>query len=50
MEEEFRAGRFEAGSIAGVDAVGSLLRRHFPASTDPFAQSTNQVPDRPTLL
>jgi uncharacterized membrane protein len=50
MEEEFRAGRFEAGSIAGVDAVGSLLRRHFPASADPLAQSTNQLPDRPTLL
>jgi uncharacterized membrane protein len=50
MEEEFRAGRFEAGSIAGVDAVGSLLRRHFPASADPSAQSTNQLPDRPTLL
>ncbi len=31
MEEHFRAGRFEAGSIAGVDALGALLARHFPA-------------------
>ena len=50
MEEHFRAGRFEAGSIAGVDAVGSLLRRHFPPSVDQSAQSINQLPDRPTLL
>ena len=47
MEEHYRAGRFEAGSIAGVDAVGSLLRRHFPAIS---GQSANQLPDRPTLL
>ena len=30
MEEHFRAGRFKAGSIAGVEAVGALLARHFP--------------------
>ena len=30
MEEHFRAGRFKAGSIAGVDAIGTLLARHFP--------------------
>ena len=32
MEEHFRAGRFKAGSIAGVDAIGTLLARHFPPS------------------
>ncbi len=47
MEEHFRAGRFEAGSIAGVDAVGALLMRHFPKGSAP---SHNQLPDRPTLL
>jgi uncharacterized membrane protein len=50
MEEHFRAGRFEAGSIAGVDAVGDLLRRHFPANLERSAGSDNQLPDRPTLL
>ena len=47
MEEHYRAGRFEAGSIAGVDAVGILLRLHFPAISE---RSANQLPDRPTLL
>jgi uncharacterized membrane protein len=46
MEEHFRAGRFQAGSIAGVEAVGNLLARHFP----PPAHVHNQLPDRPTLL
>lgn len=46
MEEHFRAGRFQAGSIAGVEAVGNLLARHFP----PPAHLRNQLPDRPTLL
>ena len=32
MEEHFRARRFKDGSIAGVDALGNLLSRHFPAS------------------
>ncbi len=55
MEEHFRAGRFKEGSIAGVDAVGALLARHFPpgvAGPDPdrAAASHNQLPDRPTLL
>src|ERR1700722_18332397 len=27
MEEHFRAGRYEAGALAGVDAVGTLLAR-----------------------
>jgi len=49
MEEHFRAGRFQIGSIAGVDAIGNLLARHFPqgAATPKHA---NQLPDRPTLL
>ena len=46
MEEHFRAGRFQAGSIAGVEAVGNLLARHFPAP----GHVHNQLPDRPTLL
>lgn len=47
MEEHFRAGRFEAGAIAGVDAVGTLLMRHFARQS---SQSRNELPDRPALL
>jgi uncharacterized membrane protein len=50
MEEHFRAGRFEAGSIAGVDAIGTLLARHFPQTAGQAVASRNQLPDRPTLL
>ena len=50
MEGHFRAGRFESGSIAGVDAVGTLLVRHFPQTSPQHAHSHNQLPDRPTLL
>jgi uncharacterized membrane protein len=50
MEEHYRAGRFEIGSVAGVEAIGSLLTRHFPPDQRHSAQSHNQLPDRPTLL
>jgi uncharacterized membrane protein len=50
MEEHFRARRFLEGSIAGVDAIGNLLARHFPSNLRLPAQSHNQLPDRPTLL
>jgi uncharacterized membrane protein len=50
MEEHFRAGRFQAGAIAGVDAIGNLLARHFPPQSGQLAQNHNQLPDRPTLL
>jgi uncharacterized membrane protein len=50
MEAHFRAGRFEAGSIAGVDAVGTLLARHYPPTVGQPALTHNQLPDRPTLL
>ncbi|MGA2188518.1 MAG: TPM domain-containing protein [Steroidobacteraceae bacterium] len=54
MEEHFRHGHYQAGAIAGVDAVGTLLARHYPAQ-DPAqanepAPGRNQLPDRPTLL
>ena len=50
MEEHFRAGRFKAGSIAGVEAIGALLARHFPAEAGQPRPAHNQLPDRPTLL
>jgi uncharacterized membrane protein len=50
MEEHFRAGRIKAGSIAGIDAVGGLLARHFPAAIANQAAARNELPDQPTLL
>ncbi len=50
MEEHFRARRFLPGSIAGIDAIGNLLSRHFPPSVRQPSQSQNELPDRPTLL
>jgi uncharacterized membrane protein len=50
MEEHFRAGRFKTGSIAGIDAVGGLLARHFPAAIANQAAARNELPDQPTLL
>jgi len=50
MEQHFRAGRFKIGSVAGVEAIGNLLARHFPPSLKPPGQSPNQLPDRPILL
>ncbi|ABC39486.1 TPM domain-containing protein [Burkholderia thailandensis] len=35
MEAEFRRGRFEAGSIHGIEAVTALLARHYPARRAP---------------
>ncbi|HMK87641.1 MAG TPA: TPM domain-containing protein [Steroidobacteraceae bacterium] len=50
MEAHFREGRFKEGSIAGIDAIGALLARHFPANVAGSACGENQLPDRPTLL
>jgi uncharacterized membrane protein len=49
MEEHFRAGRFQVGAIAGVDAIGNLLARHYPQGAAKGSHA-NQLPDRPTLL
>jgi len=46
VEEHYRAGRFEAGSVAGVHAVGRLLAQHFPAK----GGDRNEQPNQPTLL
>jgi uncharacterized membrane protein len=51
MEQHFRAGRFQAGSIAGIEAIGELLARHFPARSEPSEHThNNELPDRPALL
>jgi uncharacterized membrane protein len=46
MEQEFRAGRFREGALAGVQAVGVLLEKHFPVR----AADRNELPNQPVLL
>ena len=46
MEAAFRAGHFEAGVLAGIDAVGEHLSRHFPARNGKL----NEMPDSPVVL
>ncbi len=46
MQAHFAAGRFEAGTLAGIAAVGALLTRHFPHT----GASQNELPDRPLVL
>ena len=45
-EAEFRAGRFEAGVLAGIAAVSRHLETHFPRRGD----DVNELPDTPVLL
>lgn len=46
MEQQFRAGRFEAGVVAGIEAVGAHLARHFPGDDG----NANELPDTPVVL
>jgi len=46
MEGHFGAGRFAEGAVAGVEAVGGLLARHFP----PQGRNRDELPNQPTLL
>jgi len=47
MAEAFRAGRFEAGLSAAIDAVDRLLCEHFPLA--PGTTRRNELPDAPVL-
>jgi uncharacterized membrane protein len=50
MEQDFRAGQFERGALAGIKAVGALLSTHFsPLATD-AADTGTELPAAPTLL
>jgi uncharacterized membrane protein len=44
MEAHFREGRFAAGAVAGVEAVGRLLGKHFPGDR------RDELPNQPSLL
>lgn len=46
MQEAFRGGRFEEGSVAGVRSISALLAGHFPARE----ANANELPDRPLLI
>jgi uncharacterized membrane protein len=46
MEVEFRAGQFERGVIAGIQAVTQHLARHFPK----HGSGGNELPDAPVVM
>lgn len=52
MEAEFRAGRFEAGALAGIVRVGELLAQHFPVAGGGAALGDNpdELANRPVIL
>jgi uncharacterized membrane protein len=47
MRQSFRAGQFEAGLNAAVDAVDALLTQHFPLAEGQV--NPNELPDAPHL-
>jgi uncharacterized membrane protein len=46
MEAEFRAGHFERGAIAGIEAVAQQLSWHFPRDDS----LGNELPDAPVVM
>jgi uncharacterized membrane protein len=47
MRDAFRARRYEPGLGAAIDAVDTLLARHFPLA--PMQANPNELPDDPLL-
>ena len=45
MEAAFRAGRYEEGALAGVEAISALLAGAFPRGGGP-----DELPNRPVLI
>jgi len=48
MRKHFRGGAYEAGAIAGIQAVGAKLEQHFPLA--PGAVNPNELADGPVEL
>ena len=48
MERQLKDGRFEAAAVAGIQAAGLLLARHFPRQ--PGAPDRDELPNRPAML
>jgi uncharacterized membrane protein YgcG len=46
MEAFFARGEFAAGTLAGIEHIHALLRRHFPSSGD----NPNELPNRPARI
>ena len=44
IEAAYHAGHYEAGTIAGITAIGELLAAHYPGARG------NELPDRPTIV
>jgi uncharacterized membrane protein len=47
MQQQFAAGEYERGALAGVEGIGELLAQHFPPNG---ARKLDELPDRPVLL
>jgi uncharacterized membrane protein len=48
MSDAFKAGRFEDGLAAAIDAVDGLLVQHFPLK--PGERNPNELPDHPAFI
>jgi uncharacterized membrane protein len=48
MREHFRRGAYEAGAIAGIEAVGEKLAQHFPLASG--ESNPNELDDKPVAL
>jgi hypothetical protein len=48
LSESCRQGRYEAGAVRAVGAVGALLQEHFPLA--PGQTRLNELPDRPLAI
>jgi uncharacterized membrane protein len=46
MEAAFRQGRFESGVMVGIQQIGEVLQKHFPANV----ANENELPDAPLVL
>ena len=46
IQTEFKAGRFEAGSVKGLEAISVHLAQHFPPRTD----DQNELSDQPVVM
>jgi uncharacterized membrane protein len=48
LRDRFQAGDFETGALAGIQAVGALLARHYPLAAG--ERNPNELPDQPAVL
>lgn len=46
MERHFKDGKFEAGVLHGIEAIGLLLTQHYPHTLN----AGNELPDAPVFL